>query len=634
MSCNANMGPNDNKTYIASDFWGSTLSTYSVLGDQSENRYIIGSSFGSGTSYNLPHYDIPTRSNVYNSRFNTWAFGVLLDENQLPIGISYSNPSDSSSSYRYNNLGTIITPWNSIDTTMPVNLFFDIAYVDKTGNWKRIEVVDGIDISLIGDFVLLNTTSKYNAIIISKNEKTIWATDWNNRIIGVSPYEFQTMSVVFTNSFSFRENSAINSNWDIRNSIPSSFMSTLNLSLYSTSEVNIDVLFNLFTSKIGPVCANSNDLAVDVYIEALGQTVSSYFISLQTKDSSTTAYVDNSLSGTQWKPGDLIYYNPAIVGKVIDTFQDLACLLYNQELYLLHYISDGRYVLLYRIDTNIENLTGFFAVQGQTYIISNNKIYNYIVENEAIQLSRFICNITGLEFLTFTPNMAYFWSYIDSSIYVFTADNIIRKLYTATDITYINNAIYYPSCNMTSFSTNLGILCYHEDLGMFIIEDNSTSGSLFLQPDGYITYSDNNKVVYYTLWFPEEDADTWTKNNIKLSTKFYGLGSNVISITDTWYLRLFADKNLYEQMDISRSGKLKLSIDALTDQGMSTETKEIDIKESDWDELTDTLYIRYQPKLQRGVGVSLNIDSPFAIGYLGLGNNAETIQMSRPSMQV
>lgn len=631
----------DSKTYIASDYWGNSLSTYLIPDGQSYKGYAIGSSFGSGTSYNLPHYDMPTRTNMYNSRFNNWAFGVLLDENQLPIGISYANSEDSSSSLRYTNLGTIITPWNSIDTTMPVNLFYDVAYVDKKGNWKRINIVSGIDVSLIGDFVLLNTTSKYNAIIISKNEKTIWATDWNNRIIGVSPYRLQTMTVSFKNTFSFRENSAINSNWDIRNSIPSSFMSTLNLSLYSYYDVDINVLFSLFTSKIGPVCATSNDLAVDVYIEAPGQTASSYFISTHNKYSSTSspaisaeAYVDNSLSGTQWKPGDIIYYNPTIVGKVLDTFQDLACLFYNQELYVLHYISDGRYVLLYRIDTNIEDLSDFFAVQGQAYIISNNKIYKYTIENEAIQLSSFVCDITGLRFLTFTPNMAYFWSDIDSSMYVFTADNIIRKFYTATDITYMSNAIYYPSCNMTAFATNLGILCYHEDLGMFIIETtNYYYGKLFLQPDGYITYSDNTRVVYYTLWFPSENASTWTKDNIKLSTKFYGSGSNLVSITDTWYFRLFADKNLYNRIETPRSGKLKLSVDALTDQGLSTETKEIDIKDSDWDELTDTLYIRYQPKLQRGVGISLNVESPFAIGYLGLGNIMETTQMSRPSMQ-
>ena len=417
-------------------------------------------------------------------------------------------------------------------------------------------------------------------------------------------------------------------------------MSRLNLCLYSNTDVDENILYSLFNSKIGPVCAISNDLAIDVYLEIPSASVAGYFVSLQQKYNSsesiisTETYIDSALSGTQWKAGNIIYYNPTIVGTLLDTLQDMACLLYGDELYLLHYITDGRYILLYRLNSNIENLSSFFAVQGQAYIISNNKIYNYTIENEAVKLSTFICDITGLRFLTFTPNMAYFWSEIDSSIYVFSADNIIRKLYTATDITFINNAIYYPSCNMTAFSTNLGILCYHEDLGMFAIENSSTSGKLFLQPDGYITYSDNNRVIYYTLWFPAEDSYTWTKKDIILSTKFYGIGSNVISITDTWYFRLFADKDLYEQMDIDRSGKLKLSIDALTDQGMSTEVKEIDIKESDWDELTDTLYIRYQPKLQRGVGISLNVESPFAIGYLGLGNIAETTQMSRPSMQV
>jgi hypothetical protein len=331
-------------------------------------------------------------------------------------------------------------------------------------------------------------------------------------------------------------------------------------------------------------------------------------------------------------------YTPAITMSFLETYVNKDVVRFGKTLYELSYFGEEKDIerIIYDPSTLNTAVDTYFVIQGLSYYILRNKIYNYNVTNNVFTSSTLVADITGLKYLTFTPSMAYFWSDIDSSLYGFTADNIIRKLYTATDITYINNAIYYPSCNMTVFTTNMGILCYHEDLGMFIIgqtlTDNSyTEGKVFLQSEGYITYSDNESVTYFTLWFKKENG--WTKNNVILATKFYGLGSNLISITDTWYLRLFADKNLYEQMDISRSGKLKLSIDALTDQGLSTETKEIDIKDSDWDELTDTLYIRYQPKLQRGVGISLNIDSPFAIGYLGLGNIIETTQMSKPSMQ-
>ena len=634
----------NNVKYIqTADFQGYSKSII----ETNENTYFIGGIYNLDGSIKVPHFDSPSRSNYVNYKNDNSNWGLLLDENQLPQAISYSTRDIPATSTYYNDkyindtLGVVITPWNSIETSMPVNLSDNVVYVDKGGIWKEIKIVDGVDISLIGDFILINTISKYNAIQISTKSKTRWAVDWNNRVISTNLYTQFTKGAYLSNSYSFRINSAINANQNIVSDIPSSFMNIIGLYLYSNSTVDANTLYGIFFTNIMPLCSRNSDFPIEIYNE--DTSVTNYYLSIHTiYDSSddiikTNSYIDSIYSGTEWPMGNITYYNPTILANFNITFQDLAYISYDDEIYILHYITDGKFILLYRYDTNIENIDGFFAVQGQTYIIRNSKLYNYTIQNEAIQLSNFICDITGLKYLTFTPSMAYFWSDVDSSIYGFTADNIIKKLYTATDINYINNAIYYPSCDITVFVTNLGILCYHTDLGIFIIGqslDNNeyTEGKVFLQSEGYITYSDNESVSYFTFWFP--DNDTWTKNDIILATKFYGLGSNLISITDTWYFRLFADKNLYKQMNISRSGKLKLSIDALTDQGLSTETKEIDIKDSDWDKLTDTLYIRYQPKLQRGVGISLNVDSPFAIGYLGLGNIAETTQMSRPSMQV
>ena len=169
---------------------------------------------------------------------------------------------------------------------------------------------------------------------------------------------------------------------------------------------------------------------------------------------------------------------------------------------------------------------------------------------------------------------------------------------------------------------------------MFVIPNDAVDpkDKLYLNTKGYITlFSSNESLIdYYNLWFINSG---WENLPIKFSTIFYGRGSNLISITDTWYFRLFADKSLYENKNYPRTGEIKLSVDVLTDRGLSTESKTINIDEKDWDSLTDTVYLRYQPKLQRGVGISINVESPFAIGYLGVGTTPETLQLSKPSLQ-
>lgn len=585
-------------------------------------------------------------------------YEVLVDKNNKIQSFSYTYGAKDGLGYTCNNIGTLLVPIGSVSNERPFHYISEAGYLQEGKTlvyfdaydkiWKKIHPEWKIDLAIVDDYLLINTISRYNAINIKDLTNQIWANDWNNRFVksdGMYSGDRQISSRWFTNGIygflkldnflASKKEIKLSStyNYSIDSSdIPSSQMPEETVYLYTTlvddlSKATPDETYYYNLSHMGSGC-NIYDL--EVYKNGIYNN--SIYANVQNRSFTETAvfeYLINlDLVGKNYLV-DSNYFTPAITMKLKETYSNKNLISFDNLTYALQYYGDIRKEkLLYALSTQYYGIEDVFIIQGQGYFTQNNKIYSFKVSADysIIESVNFITNIQGLKFKANTTREAYFWSKNDSSLYVFTADNVLRKLYTATDITDIYDAIYYPSLDATVFDTNIGLLCLNDNFGMFCI-NNTSNGHLYLNPNGYITlFSD--KLYYYNLWFLD---NTWTKNNIILATKFYGLGSNLISITDTWYFRLFADKGLYG--NTKRDGKLKLSIDALTDQGLSTETKEIDIKDSDWDELTDTLYIRYQPKLQRGVGISLNVESPFAIGYLGLGNIAETTQMSRPSMQ-
>ena len=82
--------------------------------------------------------------------------------------------------------------------------------------------------------------------------------------------------------------------------------------------------------------------------------------------------------------------------------------------------------------------------------------------------------------------------------------------------------------------------------------------------------------------------------------------------------------------NIVEQGTLKLSVKTLTDKGESTEEKAFTINASDWDKESNTFYIRYQPKNQECLGMSVNIVSEFTNDDFAIGHSTDgTIQVSK-----
>ena len=97
----------------------------------------------------------------------------------------------------------------------------------------------------------------------------------------------------------------------------------------------------------------------------------------------------------------------------------------------------------------------------------------------------------------------------------------------------------------------------------------------------------------------------------------------MVTINDCLYIRLFSEEH--------EEGLLKVKATTISLKGRQTEETTFKIKASDWDEITHTIYLRYQPKEQRGLGISFKIESPFKIAALSVGSQADAILVDKVS---
>jgi tRNA-dihydrouridine synthase len=124
-------------------------------------------------------------------------------------------------------------------------------------------------------------------------------------------------------------------------------------------------------------------------------------------------------------------------------------------------------------------------------------------------------------------------------------------------------------------------------------------------------------------YYLEESNSDYTKLNVKLETCFYGVSNETVSINDCLYIRLFSEEH--------EEGEIKISATTLANTGRKTEETTFKITSNDWDKMTHSLYLRYQPKTQRGLGVSFSINSPFKIASMSVGTQADAILIDKVS---
>ena len=107
----------------------------------------------------------------------------------------------------------------------------------------------------------------------------------------------------------------------------------------------------------------------------------------------------------------------------------------------------------------------------------------------------------------------------------------------------------------------------------------------------------------------------YNDSTVVLTTTFLGSPENKVSHYDCVYFRL------HKNRDFIGSLTFKVKATTLTDMGKELDEKTFSLSSTDFDEETDSIYLRYQQAMQTGVATKYEITSPFPIISITLGYN-------------
>jgi hypothetical protein len=326
---------------------------------------------------------------------------------------------------------------------------------------------------------------------------------------------------------------------------------------------------------------------------------------------------DSTYAGTYYPidaNGNIILpYN--LSARVISGYSCNDLIQTNSVAYPLIYYNNTQKIYSYYLLSAMENVTDTFALQGQRYAVDENNIYSLTFDGGIISNVVAVAYKRNMRYLGTLPTRAIFYSDFNKTFYQFTGDNIISKLFEASDIDKINFVGQNPSSLSLWIATDKGIYIL-SDTDMFRLEYPNAK-DIYFEPKKAIVVTDdgtNNIENDVALWGIDEDM---IEHPIKLETKYYGLGSELKANYDCWYIRLHNKDH--------KAGKLKVKVNTITDISFQTEEKVYNIEPGMYDS-NDTIYIRYQPKYQTAVATQLELESDIAIYQISLGvNQTDTV---------
>ena len=350
---------------------------------------------------------------------------------------------------------------------------------------------------------------------------------------------------------------------------------------------------------------------VQFYCTVGDQAMSAEYVGGDSRFTGTTLAIDSS--------GNVIL-PVSSNGKIISGYSNNDLVRENDTSYPLMYWNNSQKIYAYFLLSGIENMTGVFSLQGQQYTVDDNNIYAVSFANGIVQNVQTVCYKKNLKFLGTLPSQAIFWSAFNKTLYSFTGDRLVAKMFEASDI----GEIKYVGQNPSSLS-----LWICTDKGTYILSDADAyrlnyicEEVVFIEDSALIIVGDDTgkrKVHQISLW---DIGNGGEMVPVKLKTAYFGLGAEQKSVMDCWYIRLF-DENRVE-------GEVKVKVNTITDVTRHSEEKTFKINPSDYDE-NNIVYLRYQPKYQECTAMQLELESNIGIYELAIGVNAtdSTAQVSK-----
>ena len=364
---------------------------------------------------------------------------------------------------------------------------------------------------------------------------------------------------------------------------------------YDTKTIDYSYYFNNMELK--------NKADIDAYTSDTG-SVLNYFKSWY----AGSPKYNNKLADVEKSMTDPTYYNlsPNVdIMTYIDGFNTISLLkVGNNTLQLL--VKESELLLVYNILSNVNNVSEYFVLQGQQYGIINNYINKVDMVNGQVVSQIPITSVEGLKFLGNTDKQAFFFSQMNKTIQYFAADNTLEFLMDATEIDNNTTTVFAKQTNDIFLLLNDKVVVF------------TNGGSMYemLTRAEYITFGDNSWSDGNKTWSYYKTDTEQERVPIELETLWFGdTTTRRLMNVDCIYIELYDDNYM--------PGKFEISFDGLVNNTASTKKQVFNVKSSDYDRVTKTVYLRYQPAFQNCAAFKLNIKSDLAIKRIAVGYSSE-----------
>ncbi len=523
-------------------------------------------------------------------------FGVLLN-NGVVSGIAACQA--GSANWAKNNCTTkiLVTNWNTVKESLITYIpeegtsSINLIYGDYDGNFFILKRTDVPTLKRVNNQIVTNVLYNHNSYFLDRQESGYFAPGFNVSAI-------KNDNLLYLGSSNYKAAS---------------------INEYKLED-NASILLNPFESF-----ANTSGVEVQMFAKVnvyTGSPDCKYWYSFKIiNGSQIMQFTDTELQGLSF-PIDTsgnVSYSPSLFSEIVNVFGNRIMIKENKTLYFLQ-VYNNEPVMSFYMAGGIENISDSFIIQGQCYVILDNSIYSFQFENGVSGSLSFIVDVSNLQFVGNTPYEALFFSKTNRCLYSFTGANVLNQKQLIDKISEVRNYLYNPATQTVFLITDIGVLFYGL-FGIYLLEFTDIS-KIFLLENG-IVMSDNNGNYRYIKYYLDEGDTDYVKENINIETCFYGMNNEVVTINDCLYFRLFSEEH--------EEGDLKVSATTISLSGRKTEETTFKIKASDWDKITHTIYLRYQPKAQRGLGVSFSINSPFKIASLSVGSQPDAVLVDKVS---
>lgn len=508
----------------------------------------------------------------------------------------------------------LLTDWNSVEvrSVYPSN-GEQCLYFCSYNKWYKIKKGNP-KIRKIGNQIIINADF-YNSYDIEKKEILLFAPNFAYDLrLKKAPYYYN-----FVTAFYIKEN-LTNNKWvgAARNEYnqglnPSIILNPVNYVSYKEFNSNNNYAYEDVETKVMP----SQKYYIDLFEDINSSTEVIYSITR----SSYREYKNSDLTNLPFptQTDGNVQYSPCLFSKIESQFGNQAFIKSGNTFYPLAMGNNNEAIMAYFLASGVENLDKGFIIQGQFYGLLNNGIYSLQFSNGVVTDVHFIVDIANMQYVGNTPYIAIFFSKTNRCLYAFTGANVLNKLQFVDKISEIKEYGYNPTTQTNILITDIGVIML-SSFGTFLLEYTDIVG-FYLQDEGICLYNDSGD--YHFIKYYKTENDGYTKQNIRLETCFYGMNNQTVTINDCLYVRLFSEEH--------ESGDVEMTASTLSNYGRTTEKTTFKIKSSDWDKMTHSIYLRYQPKEQRGLGVSFSINSPFKIAALSVGSQPDAILIDKVS---